>query len=192
MSTSRRLTILITPHVTIEGIEGQLSGQVTLYGSRISGGKSETLGASNGFFINILGRIINLEHTDFGFENLSHSAWAQFRATVRADGLDKDLGVEREGLRDSKQVRIFKRFLMATFNKARTALTETRMAEWPKAGDVLDGSWKSIPMGPLAEVVSERLHLEADCQVPLMIKRSKTPKKFRDSGAILLKTIREN
>ena len=145
------------PHVTIEGIEGQLSGQVTLYGSRISGGKSETLGASNGFFINILGRIINLEHTDFGFENLSHSAWAQFRATVRADGLDKDLGVEREGLRDSKQVRIFKRFLMATFNKARTALTETRMAEWPKAGDVLDGSWKSIPMGPLAEVVSERL-----------------------------------
>ena len=145
------------PYLKIEGIEGQLSGQVTLYKSRISGGKSESLGASNGFFINILGRVINLEHTDFGLENLSHSAWAQFRATIRADGLDKELGVERKGLRDSKQVRIFNRFLMSTFNKARTALAETRMAEWPKAGDILDGSWKSIPMRPLAQVVSERL-----------------------------------
>ena len=145
------------PYITIEGVEGRISGQITLYKSRISRGKSENLGASNGFFINILGRIINLEHTDFGFENLSHSAWAQFRATIRADGLDVDLGVEREGLRDSRQVRIFKRFLMSTFNKARAALAEARMAEWPRAGDVLDGSWKSIPIGPLAEVVSERL-----------------------------------
>ena len=31
------------------------------------------------------------------------------------------------------------------------------MAEWPRAGDILDGSWKSIPMRPLAEVVAERL-----------------------------------
>lgn len=145
------------PYLTIEGIEGQLSGQISLYSSRISGGKSESLGASNGFFINILGRVINLENSDFGLENLSHSTWAHFRATIRADGLDRDLGVEREGLRDSRQVRIFKRFLMSAFNKARTAMAQTRMAEWPKAGDVLDGSWKSVPMRPLAQVVSERI-----------------------------------
>ena len=145
------------PYITIEGIEDHISGQVTLYKSRISGGKSDNIGASNGFFVNILGRVINLDHTDFGLENLSHGAWAQFRATIRADGLDPYLGVERDGLRDSSQVRTFKRFLMATFNKARTALTASRTAEWPKAGDVLDGSWKSIPMKPLAEVVSERL-----------------------------------
>ncbi len=145
------------PYITIDGIEGQLSGQITLYKSRISGGKSDNLGASNGFFINILGRVINLEQTDFGLENLSHGAWAQFRATIRADGLDGDLGVERNGLRDSRQVRIFKRFLMSTFNRARTALKEARMTEWPRAGDILDGSWKSIPMKPLAEIVLERL-----------------------------------
>ena len=145
------------PYITIEGIKGNISGQVTLYKSRISGGKSENIGVSNGFFVNILGRVINLEHTDFGLENLSHGAWAQFRATIRADGLDGYLGVERDGLRDSRQVRTFKRFLMSTFNKARTALAASRTAEWPKAGDVLDGSWKSIPMKPLAEIVSERL-----------------------------------
>ena len=145
------------PHIEIEGIEGRISGQVTLYKSRITGGKSEDRGASNGFFVNILGRVVNLEQADFGLENLSHGPWAQFRVTLRADGLDRDLGVERDGLRDSRQVRIFKRFLMSTFNKARTALKEATLAEWPRAGDVLDGSWKSIPMRPLAEVVAERL-----------------------------------
>ena len=145
------------PHITIEGIEGKISGQITVYKSRISGGKSEDLGASNGFFVNILGRVVNQEKPDFGLENLSHGAWAQFRATVRADGLDCDLGVERNGLRDSRQVRIFKRFLMSTFNKARIALKDAQMTEWPKAGDILSGKWKSIPMGPLAEIVSERL-----------------------------------
>ena len=145
------------PYITIDGIEGRISGQVTLYRSRITGGKSEDRGASNGFFVNIMGRVINLEQADFGLENLSHGPWAQFRATIRADGLDRDLGVERDGLRDSRQVRIFKRFLLTTFNKARTALKEATIAEWPRAGDILDGSWKSIPMRPLAEVVAERL-----------------------------------
>lgn len=145
------------PHITIEGIKGKISGQITLYKSRITGGKSDDRGASNGFFVNILGRVINLEQADFGLENLSHGPWAQFRATLRADGLDRDLGVERDGLRDSRQVRIFKRFLMSTFNRARTALREATIAEWPRAGDILDGSWKSIPMRPLAEVVAERL-----------------------------------
>ena len=87
------------PHITIDGIEGQISGQVTLYRSRITGGKSDDRGASNGFFVNILGRVINLAQADFGLENLSHGPWAQFRATFRADGLDRDLGVERDGLR---------------------------------------------------------------------------------------------
>ena len=145
------------PYITIEGINGTLSGQITLYKQRISGGKSEELGASNGFFVNVLGRVVNLDQPDFGLENLSHGAWAQFRATIRADGLDSELRVERDGLRDSSQLRIFKRFLLATFNQARKTLKEARMTEWPNAGDMLDGSWKSIPMKPLAEIVSERL-----------------------------------
>ena len=145
------------PYVKIEGIEDTISGQITLYKHRISGGKSEGLGASNGYFVNVLGRVINLENPDFGLENLNHSAWAQFRATIRADGLDADLRVERDGLRDSTQLRIFKRFLKATFNRARNALNDARMNEWPNAGRILDGSWKSIPMRPLAEIVSERL-----------------------------------
>ena len=145
------------PYIEIEGIEGRISGQIKLYRSRISGGKSEELGASNGFFINVLGRVINLDNPDFGLDNLNHSAWAQFRATVRADGLDNDLRVERDGLLDSAQLRIFKRFLLASFNKARNALKDARMNEWPNAGRILDGSWKAIPMRPLAEIVSERL-----------------------------------
>ena len=147
------------PCVSIEGIDGTISGQFSLYKSRITGGKSEQLGVSNGFFVNILGRVVNLEKSDFGLDNLHHGTWAQFRATIRADGLDGYLGVEREALRESRPVRTFRQFLMAIFNKARTELRASRSADWPKAGDILDGSWKVIPMKPLAEVMQERLEL---------------------------------
>ncbi len=148
------------PFIEVEGIKGKISGQVVLYDSRISGGKSESIGLSNGFFINIRGRVINLENSDFGLENRSHSTWSQFRATIRADGLDDDLGVERDGLRDSPQTKLFKNLLWSFFNKARTALGKAEAAEWPNAGDILEGSWKTVPLKPLVEVVSERLTYE--------------------------------
>ena len=62
-------------------------------------------------------------------------------------------------MRDSRPVRTFRRFLMAAFNTARNALSASQTAAWPRAGDILDGSWKAIPMKPLAEVVQERLHM---------------------------------
>ncbi len=144
------------PYLTIAGIDGKIYGTMTLYKERISGGKSEDVGASNGFFVNVLGRVVNLNSPDFGLKNLSHGAWSQFRASIRADGLDKYLGVEREGLRESREVGIFKTLLMALFNKARVSWTASETAAWPTAGDVLQGSWQAIPLRPLGSVVSER------------------------------------
>ena len=89
-------------HVTIDGVDGVITGTGwKLYADRISGGKSEALGSSNGFFINVLGRVINTDDPYFGLKNLNHSAWAKFRATIRADGLDPHLSVNREGVLDS-------------------------------------------------------------------------------------------
>jgi hypothetical protein len=144
------------PYLTVAGVDGRIFGKMTLYKERISGGKSDVVGSSNGFFVNVLGRVVNLNSPDFGLKNLSHGAWSQFRATVRADGLDKYLGVEREGLRECEEVRIFKALLMSLFNKARTAWIASETAAWPTAGDVLQGSWQAIPLRPLGSVVSER------------------------------------
>jgi hypothetical protein len=65
------------PHILVDGLSGPITGNVYLYEEKISGGKSEQMGPSNGFFVNILGRVINAEDNDFGLSNLSHSAWAR-------------------------------------------------------------------------------------------------------------------
>jgi Histidine kinase-, DNA gyrase B-, and HSP90-like ATPase len=145
------------PHIFIEGIEGPIYGRVRLYEERISGGKSEALGSSNGFFINVLGRVINVEDPYFGLENLNHSAWAKFRATVRADGLDRFLAVNREGTLESDSLHLFRRFLFAIFNKARSAHDSRTRAAWPNVGEVLTDSWGTVPLQALRQVVKDGL-----------------------------------
>lgn len=145
------------PHIFIDGIEGPIYGRVRLYEERISGGKSEALGSSNGFFVNVLGRVINAEDPYFGLENLNHSAWAKFRATVRADGLDDFLAVNREGTLESDALHLFRRFLFALFNKARSSHDSKTRAAWPNVGEVLTDSWGTVPLQALRQVVKDGL-----------------------------------
>lgn len=145
------------PHISIEGIDGPIYGRVRLYEERISGGKSEALGSSNGLFVNVLGRVINVEDPYFGLENLNHSAWAKFRATIRADGLDKFLAVNREGTLESDALHLFRRFLFALFNKARSAHDSRTRAAWPNVGEVLTDSWGTVPLQALRQVVKDGL-----------------------------------
>ena len=145
------------PHIFIDGIDGPIYGRVRLYEERISGGKSEALGSSNGFFINVLGRVINVEDPYFGLENLNHSAWAKFRATIRADGLDPFLAVNREGTLESEALHLFRRFLFALFNKARSAHDSRLRAAWPNVGEVLTESWGTVPLQALRQVVKDGL-----------------------------------
>ncbi|MDO8589314.1 MAG: ATP-binding protein [Armatimonadota bacterium] len=149
----------LTPfaHICIEGIEGCTSGRVKLYGDKISGGKSELEGVSHGFFVNILGRVINLNENYFGLKNLSHGVWSRFRATVRADWLDAHLSVDREGLQESPEVRAFRGLLLAFFNKARLEYDESIKAGMPNAGDILTQHFGSLPLRPLRQAVSEGL-----------------------------------
>lgn len=144
------------PHLLIEGI-GPVTGRFRLYADRISGGKSEDIEVSNGFFVNVRGRVIKPEDPYFGLDNLSHSVWARFRATIRADGLDSKLSVNREGISDSRELRIFRAFLMKLFNKARVDYDARTAAEWPDVGAVLTEKWGDLPFEPLRRVVSESL-----------------------------------
>ncbi len=145
------------PHLEIEGIPGWITGTVRLYEEKISGGKSEEYEASNGFHVNILGRVINVADSYFGLTNLNHSAWAKFRATIRADGLDNLLSVNREGVKQSIELEIFRAFLMALFNKVRKSYDALTKASWPKAGQILTDSWSSVPLAPLVNVIKEGL-----------------------------------
>lgn len=147
------------PYIDIPGI-GRVTGQVTLYEERISGGKSEERGASNGFFVNVLGRVVNQTDPSFGAENLSHAAWARFRMTVRADGLNVYLNTNREQFREQRPLRIFRAFLRKAFNVARAAYDSDSNAEMPDGGDVLVKSLGVVSLAPLRSAVSEALRTQ--------------------------------
>jgi hypothetical protein len=141
------------PQVQIPGL-GPITGRVKLYFERISGGKSEEHGPSNGFFVNVRGRITNSD-PHFGEKDLSHSAWARFRMTVRADGLNDLLAVNREQFTDRKELRVFKAFLRACFNKMRTEWE--KQDKWSDSGKVIVESYGTLPLLSLKRLIEETL-----------------------------------
>ena len=52
------------PHVNIPGL-GIVTGRVVLFADPVTGGKSEERGASNGFHVNVLGRLVNQDSPTF-------------------------------------------------------------------------------------------------------------------------------
>jgi hypothetical protein len=142
------------PHLEIPDL-GIVTGRVRLYKDRISGGKSEDIEASNGFFVNVRGRVIKPEDPYFGLENLSHSVWSRFRATIRADGLDDQLAVNREAILDSRQLRIMRALLMRLFNRTRTRYEYEVETEWVDVSQVLTDSYGSLPFQPLRRVLKD-------------------------------------
>jgi hypothetical protein len=144
------------PCVEIPGI-GKVTGRVRLFKERITGGKSDERGASNGFHVNVLGRVVNQSDPTFGEENLSHAAWAQFRMTVRVDGLDQHLTTNREQFREVHELRVFRAFLRKAFNKARVVYDSDENAEMPHGGDILVRSLGVVSLSPLRNIVSEAL-----------------------------------
>lgn len=164
-STAKLTKILIksgaspVPHIEIPGI-GVVTGRAWLFVDRISGGKSEELGTSNGFYVNVLGRLVNQNDPSFGEKNLSHAAWARFRMTVRADGLNELLTTDREKFRNLRALKIFRAFLRRVFNKARTHYDSDLNATMPDGGDVLVRSLGVLSLNPLRNVVSETLRTQ--------------------------------
>jgi hypothetical protein len=144
------------PSIEVEGL-GEVTGTIRLYGDRISGGKSEEIRVSNGFFVNVRGRVLKPEDPYFGLQNLSHSAWAQFRAAVRADGLDGMLAVNRESVLAGRPLDVFRALLSRAFNTARNEYKVRVSQEWPNAGDLLTDKWGTAPLEPLRRAIEENV-----------------------------------
>jgi hypothetical protein len=144
------------PHVEIQDI-GKITGRVRLYKERITKGKSEERGASNGFHVNVLGRVVNQNDPSFGEENLSHAVWACFRMTVRADGLNEFLTTNREQFKERRQIKVFRAFLRKVFNVARAEYDSDESAVLPHGGDALVQSLGVVSLSPLRNVVDETL-----------------------------------
>ena len=100
---------------------GPIKGTASIYERTLTGGKSDQIARSNGFFVRVRKRVINLEDELFGLEAQNHSAWSRFALEVDADGLRDHLLSSREGVRESDATRAFRQELRAAFNSCRTA-----------------------------------------------------------------------
>ncbi len=147
------------PHIEIEGIPGIITGTLKLFKDEISTGKSESRGSSNGFHVNVLGRVVNQDDPSFGLENNSHATWARFRMAVRADGLNNQLLINRENFQQSKELEIFRAFLRKAFNKARVLYDSDYRASLGDQGDLLVRSLGVVSLHPLRSIVSQSLDL---------------------------------
>lgn len=116
-------------------------------------GKSDQHGRSNGFFVPVRGRVINLEDELFGIPHLNHAAWVRFALDVNADGLQEHLLSSREGVRESKYIGDFRRCLRDAFNQCRLAFDEWNRRE----GEQLDIA-ALLSDHPSAHVTEPLLH----------------------------------
>ena len=110
--------------VLIPGIDGEITGRATIHEKKLTEGKSDNYGRSNGFFIRVRDRVINLEDPLFGLPALNHAAWSRFHMELNAEGLRALLLSSREGVRESDAVRTLRQYMQAVFNSCRRAYDE--------------------------------------------------------------------
>jgi hypothetical protein len=106
-------------YVRVEGLSGVVRGEASVYADVLTSGKATELGRSHGFFVEVRGRLINLDDALFGLPALSHATFNRFRMKVQADGLDDFLASTREAVVEEPAVLLFRSYLREQFNTAR-------------------------------------------------------------------------
>jgi hypothetical protein len=104
---------------------GRVTGYAEIFQDLLTGGKSDEAGGrSHGFFVYVLGRLVNIDDEYFGIDKnlLRHGTFARFRAVVHIDRLDDELRSSREAVREGVLFNLAREFLKGIFNHARVAL----------------------------------------------------------------------
>jgi hypothetical protein len=134
---------------------GRVTGYAEAYKEMLSG-KSDEVGRSNGFFVYVLGRLINVEDGHFGIspDELRHGTFGRIRVVVNMDGLDKYLQSDRERVREGPVLRDAQNVLRALFNFIRPFVEKMVADEDPgaKLGRKLAASPSSVARRPIVEL----------------------------------------
>lgn len=104
---------------------GRVSGYIEAFAEPIDSGKSEDVDRSNGFFVYVLGRLVNVDDPGFGIDRnkLRHGTFSRFRMVLNVDALDEELRSSREMLREGVLTNIARAIAHGGFNFARAKLT---------------------------------------------------------------------
>jgi hypothetical protein len=113
---------------------GRITGYAEVYRDLLTG-KSGELGRSHGFFVYVLGRLINADDDHFGIppDELRHGTFGRIRVVVHMDGLDEYLQSDRDHLRQGPVLNDAQNILRGIFNKIRPELEKADAEEDPGA-----------------------------------------------------------
>lgn len=146
-------------------------GDAALYEELIAKGKSEEWGRSNGIFLKIRERLINLDDPLLGIAPLQHSAFARTRITVYADDLDQYLTSGRESVQEGPHLDDLQWYLNSFFYsviKPRWDLWNETKQKTALAFYKLLGSSGNLTKIPLSHVVKR---VAADHRNDLLLNR---------------------
>lgn len=134
---------------------GRISGYAEAYKDLLTG-KSDEIGRSYGFFVYIVGRLINVDDGHFGIspDELRHGTFGRFRLVIHIDSLDKDLRSNRETIRSGPLLATAQNVLRAIFNFVRPAIEKHDEEEEPgaKLARKLAASPASLSRMPIVEL----------------------------------------
>ena len=95
-----------------------IRGEVVVTEQVLTGGKSDDLVRSNGYFIRVRDRLVNDSDPLFGLTPLFFGTFSRFRADIYADDLDVDLKASRETIEETTLKTNFRILLREIFNEA--------------------------------------------------------------------------
>lgn len=146
-------------YITVPGIDGVIRGDAAVFEARLTEGKSDRWNRSNGFFVRVRGRIINIDDELFGLPALNHATWARFSMTVIADGLRDHLLSSREGVRESDPIVLLREYMLAFFNKCRTSYEKwlEEQHDGTDLGILLRDAPSAFVVEPLIEAVTRAI-----------------------------------
>jgi hypothetical protein len=99
---------------------GRITGYGEVYRDLLTG-KSDEIGRSHGFFVYVLGRLINVADGHFGIkpDELRHGTFGRIRVVLHMDGLDDFLQSDRERVREGPVLSDAQNILRGIFNRLR-------------------------------------------------------------------------
>jgi len=144
-----------------DGPLGRITGHIEVFEEELDRGKDK-FGQSNGFFVYVHGRQVNVDDLGFGIERnlLRHGTFSRFRMVVHVDSLDEVLRSSRESFQQGDLYEGVQNFLRAGFNLARNKLVEHDRTQTPAARisasiSSAPGSMTRKPLLALARMVAK-------------------------------------
>ncbi|MGN6264553.1 MAG: ATP-binding protein [Ginsengibacter sp.] len=104
-------------------------GKIDLYRDSLLTGKSEDLGRSNGIFLTVRDRLINIDDPLIGMEALSHGVFNRVRISVNADELDDYITSTRESIKSSSALEDLREYIKRKFSQTKDWYFATVEAE---------------------------------------------------------------